>query len=263
MGRILLNLVTGVLLVLCAAVTVLWVRSCGAPDNFGRLRVVAVPATNGAEALIREDRSGVFSSEGVLAAGTGHAEMTPHPDLDPHQAGAGDSVELGWDRKTSGWIYWEYDDAFPFGFAAYPLRGHGVYSATPGYRAGGRFVSVPHWFVVLLLGLFPAWRMLAARRQKPLPLGRVLWVYAGLLAFGVIVAWSEIFCVFLVPLATGVVVAVVVARRRLPGYWVRRRIAEGCCPVCNYDLRATPERCPECGAVPGSFAAYGARGVGK
>jgi hypothetical protein len=55
--------------------------------------------------------------------------------------------------------------------------------------------------------------------------------------------WNTPFWSLLLLCAALPVVRVGLAMRR------RRVRRSGLCAVCGYDLRATPERCPECGAV--------------
>jgi hypothetical protein len=47
-------------------------------------------------------------------------------------------------------------------------------------------------------------------------------------------------------LILGCIMAIVITR--IPGRRARLRASRGLCRHCGYDLRATPQRCPECGA---------------
>jgi len=239
-GKFNLSLVLSTLV--CTGTIAFWVRSLSVEDHLGRLTVAIRPG------FVNEHRSGVFSGGGRLAVGWGDLEESidgyvkwPHPLLR-------DSDHFGWDTTTSSWVYGEYDDNFPFGFAAYP-EGHGVYSATPGYRSRSYFVSVPHWFFALVVGLYPAWRVASVLNLKAFTPRRLIMSYASLMVLMVLLFIFGFASVIAVPVIIGIGIAVVAPRRfRLQRSSSRR--ARGCCIFCGYDLRASTGRCPECGRDP-------------
>lgn len=61
--------------------------------------------------------------------------------------------------------------------------------------------------------------------------------------------WEVVFPLWLIPVAVlipVVMAGIFMALRR------RRRVRRGLCPACGYDLRASPGKCPECGAASGT-----------
>jgi hypothetical protein len=90
--------------------------------------------------------------------------------------------------------------------------------------------SLPSWILfrgILSPILMPLWLIVSALgRADPAWLGGLLWAaYLGMFGF-IMIGWARI-----------------EARRRL----LRERARLGLCPRCGYDLRGSPERCPECG----------------
>jgi hypothetical protein len=161
MTRRLLNLLTILSLLWCVAAVVLWVRSHAGPDYVD---------------YVSPNRWAL-----TVISGHGTVDVLVIPD---------------W-RQDPEFRRGRYGPSVYYG-TRYSKRSLGFGTDVQWPEYGGRYVNVPHWFIVSCTAA-PA-------------------------ALGARAAWRR-------------------TRRR-------RRLAAGRCAACGYDLRATPGRCPECGAVP-------------
>ena len=177
MKRHLLNLLTGLSLLVCVALAPVWVRSYWVNDAYRWSRHADDPATAAWTAL--------SSMRGVVLFNRGHVTFKGDSGADLAQRMR--QFELG---RTSrplprmGFGWWGLGVPFATTFTRDELT----------RRSSDSYVTVPYWLIA--------------------------------------------------------VPAVILCATRLARYVRSRRPRPGMCPRCGYDLRATPEGCPECGIKP-------------
>jgi len=200
LGRYIVNALTALSLLLCAATVALWVRSFWVGDgvSWGNVTDGAPPAGRPRHA----GRTYVSAARGGLNVFVVRYDA---PQL-VRATHLPDRPWREWRRTPDPPEYPVYRDTDAF--ATPPTR----------YRALGfeAVLNAPH---------APFLGRTSRRWSVTVPL------YAPAAAFALLPAWRT---------------ARVVRRRRRNA----RATAAATCPTCGYDLRATPDRCPECGAAP-------------
>jgi hypothetical protein len=227
--RRLVQLFPVVSLLACVATAVLWARTSGSTDCLTLASRNLFQVASGGGGLCVQELS-LVRREDDWTAGTGRAGRPPR--LVQYKESPADLSE--WARRTGR----------PVGQVAWDARAAGDWlTLVGGPVAPGRTPGLPSLVPLSLLQLTtdsmrerPVNGVFQAERKvrEELLVGHRVWVpYWPIVA---ITGWWP-------------------ALRFLA--WLRRsrRMRSHLCPVCGYDLRASPERCPECGAVPGAKGA--------
>jgi hypothetical protein len=191
MKRRIVHFLTAASLLVCLAIAILWARSYFRYDSLGR---------RSSHSAIQ-----VLSLRGTLVFGRFHyydyERFSPQTDEWNFYSGPSEDFNGGIDaaEESDSWRTAPIGSAFPTeGETAYQKSferlGMGFAINHGEYGIDYRSIFSPHWLLVVVFGVPPAWCLRRYAQQ-------------------------------------------------------RRRLMNDVCAKCGYDLRATPDRCPECGTA--------------
>jgi hypothetical protein len=198
MKRRLLNLLTALSLVLCAASVVVWLR------GYWRADLLQLSRVEFRGLQMTDESYSVHSARGGVGVSWGYTQFpfATRADADKARGRSGSDGRFHFHASTLYWLqyaggfYQQSGSRLRFGFGARSINSVPPTSG-PAVIQRGWQVVLPWPAIVPAAAALPAARLgLAVRRARH-----------------------------------------------------RRRLAAGLCPRCGYDLRATPDRCPECGAT--------------
>jgi len=240
------NFAAALTALLFLATLTMWLRTYFIDDHWGIVRI-----TDDGDGLLDEYRSGIFSGGGRITFASTECGYAPSEYALRRLPVPAAGERVGWSTGSFQDFWGERNYEFPLGF------GSGEWG--PGAGNFRVTAAIPYWFVAVLAALSPVswvgrrynWKLMRPSHVLELQAVLVLWALFMIEVPGKSIHLGYIVLMLALALHLIYRIGVAFAQREK----ARLQARAGLCGFCGYDLRATPDRCPECGAIPAGKAA--------